>query len=188
MRRPLVWLLLSGIVIASQAALEEGAVSATVAESDEQVELKWQHDGRTVSSSLPLYRSGNVRYFSAGVGAEERSARYPSFALKIIFTAGHKPFLSHVGVTIQPAAGGAATIIPPEQVEGPWLFVDLPPGPYDLSATFRGQVQRLKGITVESGRQKVIHVRWKEEQDSPVHVAEDPQEGGDIGPLGKGDE
>jgi len=185
MARPYLWLVLIGISFATQTASGERAIVATIGQSGESIELEWQEEGRTVSSSLPLYSKGAVHYFSAGVGVEERSAQYPPFALKVVFTAGDKSLLSHAGVTIQPAKAGVAIIIPPEQVEGPWLFVDLTPGLYDLSATFSGRVQQLKGVKIEPGRQKVVHFRWKEPRDSPVRIAEDSQADSDKGPLGK---
>ncbi len=180
-----LWLLLIGITFVGQVASGEGAMIAKIAQSGESVQLEWQSEGRTISNSLPLYTSGAIRYFSAGVGVEERSAQYPPFPLKIVFTAGGKPFLSHVGVTIQPAKGGEAIVIPPEQVEGPWLFVDLPRGLYDLSGTFSGYVQQLNGIKVEPNQQKVVHFRWKEDRGSPVRTAEDLEGGRDVGPSGK---
>ena len=176
MARPCLWSWLIGIAFVSLAVSVQGAVIATVAQSGESVELEWQSGGRTVSTSLPLYASGAVHYFSAGVGLEERSAQYPPFPLKLVFTAGDKPFLSHVGVTIHPATGGEAIVIPSEHVEGPWLFVDLPRGVYDVSGTFGGHVQRRNGVTVDPSRQKVVHFRWKEDRISPVRIAEDVDE------------
>ncbi len=118
------------------------------------------HHDQVMKDYLPLHRTVGARYFSAGVGLEERAASYPPFPLKIIFTAGGKPFLSGVTVTIQPVKGGPPLVIPREAVEGPWLFVDLSPGVYDLTATDGGDAQRLKGIVVEAGKQKVVYMRW----------------------------
>lgn len=133
---------------------------AVIAESGEAVELRYEAANDTAVSRLPLHRAGAVRYFSAGVGLEERAAEYPPFPLKIVFTAGGKPFLSGVAVTIQPAKGGPAWSIPREQVEGPWLFVDLPNGFYDVMAEYGGQTQSLKGVKVQAGRLRTVYLRW----------------------------
>ena len=69
-----------------------------------------------------------------------------------------------VEVTITPAKGGAVIAIPREQVEGPWLFVDLPAGIYDVSAMQGDRMQGLKGIKIEPGRQKSVLLRWPEER------------------------
>ena len=44
----------------------------------------------------PLYHSGTIRYFSTGIGQVEREAAYPPFALKLVFTAGGKSFVTGV--------------------------------------------------------------------------------------------
>ena len=147
----------------------EGGFIARVGQSGEFLELE-QSNGQVIKDYLPLYRAGGVRYFSVGVGLEERQAQYPPFSLKLVFTAGGKPYLAGVDVTIQPAKGAAAITIPREQVEGPWLFVDLPPGTYDISAAYGEHKQALEGIKVVGGKQKIVHLRWAEDAGPTVKV------------------
>lgn len=164
MNRGVVWLFVLWVCVGEGVGLAESGAVARVGPSGESLELSHQVDGRTVVETLPLYRAGTVRYFSAGVGLEERMAEYPPFSLKVVFTAGGKPYLSGVSVTIQPATGGTALTIPQDRVEGPWLFVDLPAGVYDVTATYRDSKQGLKSVKVEAGKQKVIHLRWTEDR------------------------
>lgn len=165
MRRGIVWAFALWVCVDGGVGLaEESGAVARIGATGEVVELSHQVDGRTVVDALPLHRVGTVRYFSAGVGLEERAAEYPPFSLKLVFTAGGKPYLSGVSVTIQPAKGGAAVTIPQDLVDGPWLFVDLPAGVYDVTATHRDSTQGLKGVKVEAGKQKVIHLRWAEDR------------------------
>ena len=145
-------------------SLAEGGPGSRIEESGESLELKYQVDGQLSKGSIPLYRAEGVRYFSAGVGIEERSAEYPPFSLKLVFTAGGKPFLAGVAVTIQSAKGGPPINIPREHVNGPWLFVDLPSGTYHVTAVHADRTQGLKGVTVEAGRTKTVHLRWQEER------------------------
>jgi hypothetical protein len=142
----------------------EGRVVARIGQSEEFLELEHQVNGQITKNYLPLHRAGGVRYFSAGVGLEERAAEYPPFSLKLVFTAGGKPFLAGVDVTIQPAKGGTAIRVPREHVEGPWLFVDLPPGIYDIAATHVDREQTLKGVKVESGKRQTLHLRWTDDR------------------------
>ncbi len=142
---------------------EDGMV-ARVGEAGDVLEFRHQVDGTVSGYHLPLYRTGNIRYFSAGVGLEERQASYPLFSLKLVFTAGGRPFLTGVDVTIQPTNGDSAINISREQVEGPWLFVDLPSGVYDISAAQGEYRQELKGIRVEAGKQRTVHLRWAEDR------------------------
>ncbi|HZC67841.1 MAG TPA: hypothetical protein VE201_04405, partial [Nitrospirales bacterium] len=65
------------------------------------LELQISGDGGTpIKETIPIHRVGSIRYFSAGIGLEERSAQYPSFPLKLVFVAGRKAYLSQVSVTI----------------------------------------------------------------------------------------
>lgn len=151
------------------ATFGESRVTAREGPSGDFLEFEGQSHGQIVKHSLPLYRTGAIRYFSAGVGSEERQAEYPPFSLKLVFTAGGKPYLVGVDVLIQSVKGQAITISR-DQVEGPWLFVDLPSGMYDISASYGEHKQALKGIKVVAGRQKTIHIRWADEAGASVKV------------------
>lgn len=164
MNKVSVWALVACTSLGGGVSWADNGAVARIGASGEVVELSHQVDGRTVVETIPLHRAGTSRYFSAGVGLEERTAEYPPFPLKVVFTAGGKPYLSGVSVTIQPAKGGPALTIPQDQVEGPWLFVDLPAGVYDVTATYRDSKQGLKGVKVETGKQKVVHLRWAEDR------------------------
>lgn len=160
-----------GILLGTSLVLAEGTPVAKIAPSGDY--LEFEQDGRPGPERLPLHRTGGVRYFSAGIGVEERSASYPAFSLKLVFTAGGKPFLSGVAVTIAPARGSKPIVIPREQVEGPWLFVDLAPGLYDVTASYGNDRQRLKSVKVESGKQRVIHLRWSHDHGISIHTPEE---------------
>ena len=147
-------------------SLAAGGVVARIGDSGDSVELSQQIDGRTIVDTLPLYRVGSVRYFSAGIGIDERAAEYPPYSLKLVFTAGGKPFLAGVAVTIQSAKGGPSINIPRDHVNGPWLFVELPSGTYHLTAIHADRTQGLKGVTVEAGKMKTVHLRWPEDRGS----------------------
>ena len=142
---------------------DTGAI-ARIGASGEFLELSHRVDGRTVVSTVPLHHEGDIRYFSAGVGLEERLAEYPPFSLKMVFTVGGKAYLSGVSVTIKPAKGGTVLTIPNDQVEGPWLFVDLPAGVYDVTATHHDSRQVRKGVKVEAEKQRVIYLSWAEDR------------------------
>ena len=145
-------------------SLAEGGSVARIGESSEFLELEYQVSSQVSKDLLPLYRADGVRYFSAGVGIEERSAEYPPFSLKLVFTAGGKPFLAGVSVTIQSAKGGPPINIPRDHVNGPWLFVDLPSGTYHLTAIQADRTQGLKGVTVEAGKMQTVYLRWPEDK------------------------
>lgn len=122
---------------------------------------------------IPLYRQGTVRYFSAGVGIEERNADYPPFALKLMFTAGGRPYVAGVAVRIENVKDGQTLEVPREHVNGPWLFVDLPPGTYRIRATLGEQSEALTGIRLESGMTNTVHLRWADVPGEPEGSAKE---------------
>ena len=138
--------------------------------SGEFLELQRTSDGQIVKDFLPLHQSGKIRYFSAGVGLEERQAEYPSFSVKLVFTAGGKPYLTGVEVAIRTVKGETSVSIPKEQIEGPWLFVDLPSGAYDITATYGTQKRSATGVTIVPGKQKTVYLRWAEEAAATVNM------------------
>ena len=148
----------------------EGDFAARIGPSGEFLELEHPSDGQIVKDYLPLHQIGNVRYFSAGVGLEERRAEYPPFSLKLIFTAGGKPYLTGVDVAIRALKGDTAVDIPKEQIQGPWLFVDLPSGIYDITATYGTQKRSLPGVKIVARQQKTLYLRWAEDAGTTVNV------------------
>jgi hypothetical protein len=151
--------LLSGLVIPADAG-----PTARMSESGEMLELEYEGAGRTYTDTIPLYRTGKIRYFSAGVGIEERSASYPPFPLKLVFTAGGKPYVAGVSVMVQQDNGKTVASIPREHVTGPWLFLDAPDGSYHIQATMEGRIEHLKDVKIERGTQKTLHVRWRDDR------------------------
>jgi hypothetical protein len=146
-------------------------VVAHLLSDEEAVELEIPTDIGPQKERLPLYRSGTVRYFSAGIGHVERAATYPPFSLKLVFTAGGKPFVSGVAVTLRQKSGGTLLTVPPEHNTGPWLFIDLPDGTYQVSATLGGVTQQVNNLTVRRGHVLTQHVRWAEDR-SPALPAQ----------------
>jgi hypothetical protein len=124
-------------------------------------------EGGGSAETIPLYRSGEVRYFSAGVGIEERSAEYPAFPLKLIFTAGGRPYITGVAVTVRDTGGSLIVAISAEQITGPWLFLDLPDGSYHIAASMEGQTEHANNVKVERGTPKVLYLRWDREPGRP---------------------
>ncbi len=153
-----VSLALAGPFVAPGAASTESKVTP----AGDGIELEYAgEDGAKSVLTLPLHKAGAVRYFSAGVGAEERQVKYPPFPLKLIFVAGPKAYLSRVAVTIADKKGTVKLEVPAEQVTGPWLYVDLPSGTYTVTATREGQAQVKGEVAVEKGGVKTLYLRWK---------------------------
>ncbi len=110
--------------------------------------------------TFPLYEQESIQYFSAGLGKEERSLTYPPFPLKLIFVQGERAFLARVSVHIAKEDGTQLLSIPEEEVEGPWLFINIPTGTYVVSGTNSDGTTIKKTITIQSTKSTVVHFRW----------------------------
>ncbi len=110
--------------------------------------------------TFPLYSKGSIEYFSAGLGKLERSLSYPSFPLKLIFVQGDRAYLARVTVNIMKEDGTPLLMIPGGDVEGPWLFIKIPPGRYMVRGTDSTGTTIKKTIAVASDGQTVIYFRF----------------------------
>jgi len=110
--------------------------------------------------TFPLYEQESIQYFSAGLGKEERSLTYPSFPLKLIFVQGERAFLASVSVHITKKDGTTLLMIPGEEVQGPWLFVNIPNGTYNVSGSDSHGTIIEKTISIQANEPIVVHFRW----------------------------
>ena len=145
-------------------ALGRAAPVAQMTSSGDAIEISYPGEGGTqFNETIPVYHAGKIRYFSTGVGLEERTAQYPRFPLKLVFVVGAKAYLSQVAVTITDEEGGKLLDVPAEKVTGPWLFVDIPPGTYKISGSGPNGVRAQDRITIASDQVKTVYLRWKGE-------------------------
>lgn len=166
--------MLVGIVGASLALVWAEPISAEVLArmtlGGDAIELEIPTEIGPQKDLIPLYRGGNIPYFSAGIGQAEREALYPAFSLKLVLTAGGKPFVVGAGVVLRNSDGATVLTVPQEQVTGPWLFIDLPDGTYDVEATLGGHIQQVRGVKVRRGQVTTQHVRWAEDRSPALSV------------------
>lgn len=110
--------------------------------------------------TFPLYEQESIQYFSAGLGKEERSLTYPSFPLKLIFVQGERAFLANVSVHIAKEDGTIFLNIPREEVEGPWLFINIPTGAYIVKGIDSNGTIVVKTLSIQTDKSTVVHFRW----------------------------
>ncbi|MEO6203738.1 MAG: hypothetical protein ABIP82_11060 [Nitrospirales bacterium] len=120
-------------------------------------------EGKSIPGKLrfPLYEQNAVQYFSAGLGKEERSLSYPPYSLKLIFVKGERAFLAGVAVEVINSEQTTLVSIPGEEVQGPWLFLNLAPGKYLVKATDSSGTTIEKSITLSGGKTTPVHFRWQ---------------------------
>jgi hypothetical protein len=118
--------------------------------------------GGTIPKKLrvPVYEQNTIQYFSAGLGKEERSLSYPPYPLKLIFVKGERAFLAGVAIEVLHPDQKSLISIPGEEVQGPWLFLNLPAGKYVLKATDSNGTTLEKSITLATKDTTTVHFRW----------------------------
>jgi len=109
---------------------------------------------------FPLYEQNSIQYFSAGLGKEERSLSYPPYPLKLIFVKGKRAFLTTVAIEVLRHDGTNLITIPGEEVQGPWLFLNLPAGKAVVKATDSSGTTIEKPINLTAKKITTVHFRW----------------------------
>jgi hypothetical protein len=112
----------------------------------------------TAELPVPVQQYESVRYYSAGVGVEERKALPQAFPLKVVFRTDAGSLLCNADVTI---ASGGRTVFRGRAEHGPWLIVDVPPGTYDITAVQDGATRTAKGVKIAKGKQRTVVLTWK---------------------------
>jgi hypothetical protein len=156
-------LLVTAALWSAWTAIGEAKPTARESPSGDGIEVETGEGAGAEKIVIPLHQAGGVRYFSAGVGAEERAAAYPAFSLKLVLVAGAKAYASQVSIAIESANGTVKLEVPAEQVTGPWVFADLPDGVYRVSATKDGQVRSQAKVSIKKGATTTVYLRWPAE-------------------------
>ena len=96
-------------------------------------------------------------YVSGGVGSDERAAleeRGKAFNLKLAFAEQRGPYLADVNVMIVDGKGAEILSL---ASAGPWFYIHLPPGSYNVKATYGGQTKEIRNLQVPKDK-AVRHV------------------------------
>lgn len=112
------------------------------------------------SVALEVRRDGDVQWVSGGIGTDEREEMVlalPDHNLKVLTAAeGSGAFLAAAQVTVRAADG--RTLLE-TSLDGPWLFARLPPGRYDLVATWEGKSQA-RSFTIPATGRRELFLYW----------------------------
>ena len=99
-------------------------------------------------------------YLTGGVGSDERAVMVRmgvGYSTKLVFAGRTGNYLAGVGVAVKDQSGKVVTDI---NGAGPWLYIKLPPGIYDVDATFEGKTVELDKFQVIQGRSVVRLIQW----------------------------
>ena len=101
-----------------------------------------------------------ISYMSGGIGLEERktlSQLGREYSLKLVFALSTGEYLNGVRVEITDSKGERAI---DAISSGPWFFVSLKDGSYQILVTAKNVTKSLSDIHIIEGEQKVIHIHW----------------------------
>lgn len=101
-------------------------------------------------------------YMSGGVGVGERnqmSTGAQGYDLKLSFADRTGKYLSDVKVTIADARGDR---IVDTTTVGPWFYINLPSGKYDVKASYDNRVEEIKNIDVSKGQRITRLLHWND--------------------------
>ena len=106
-------------------------------------------------------------YLYGGVGSDEREMveeKGKAYNVKLSFAAKGGAFLSDVKLVIADKKSGEIVSL---VTDGPLFFIQLPPGNYTVSATFRNETKEIRALTV--GKDKTVRrtLIWDSGEQSP---------------------
>jgi hypothetical protein len=93
-------------------------------------------------------------YLTGGVGTEEREileASGKAYNVHLTFAEKAGAYISDVNLVITGAKGEEIIAI---TTNGPLFYIQLPPGSYGVSATFKGETKKIKSLIV--GKDKTV--------------------------------
>lgn len=107
---------------------------------------------------VPIQNYNAIRYYSLGVGIEERQRLPQLYPFKLVFATEQGHMLCGADVTVRVSG---RTVFHGRAENGPWLVIDLPPGVYDIEAVQDGKVRSVKGLLIERGKNRTVTLKWK---------------------------
>ncbi len=99
-------------------------------------------------------------YMSGGVGVEERNEmanQAKNYDLKLSFADRTGDYLSDVKVIIDDEHGNE---IVNTTTNGPWLYIELPSGKYQVKATFDNRPEEIKNVQISKGHEIARLLHW----------------------------
>lgn len=105
---------------------------------------------------------GNVPYVSGGIGIDSidrLDTLSGQFNVKLVFALKSGEYLSEVKVTITDVRG--KTMVD-TMSDGPWFLTKLPPGKYQIVASFAGKAEK-RAVAVGGARLSTVDFRWASE-------------------------
>lgn len=99
-------------------------------------------------------------YLFGGVSTNERELmeeRAKHYNLRLMFAEKNGPYLSDVTLALASVKEGELVTI---ATNGPWFFIQLPPGTYNVKATFQGETKQINNLQLTKGKTVQQTIIW----------------------------
>ena len=100
-----------------------------------------------------------LRILSTGIGEDQRQELHSDYSLKLVFFVHTGAFLANIDVEISTRSGKQLL---KTNSYGPWLFVDLKPGTYNVSASRKNGDRQGVLFSISKGEQKTISLMFQD--------------------------
>jgi hypothetical protein len=107
-----------------------------------------------LTSSLSF---AETKSFSTGIGLDQREQDHPEYSLKLVFFVEGGAYLADIDVEISTTKQEKILNI---NSPGPWLFVDLIPGDYVVTATRKNGDQQSSSFSIRDSRQRTVSLMF----------------------------
>jgi hypothetical protein len=103
-----------------------------------------------------------------GIGEREKMENWAqNYNLKLSFAEEAGVYLADVGVVVEDQRGKQLINM---TSNGPWLYLQLPPGDYTVRATVNGETKQSKNVHLENGTRVTRIMRWDLPQEFPIYA------------------
>jgi hypothetical protein len=115
-------------------------------------------NGKTAGIVNGITTQGDA-YMTGGVGIEERDQmkkQANSYDLELSFADHAGDYLSDVRIVIDDEHSKEVV----NTQSGPWFYIELPAGKYDVTATFANRTEQIKDIQISKGHLETRLLHW----------------------------
>ncbi len=101
----------------------------------------------------------DLKYACTGVAESKEDPRWGKYSTKLMFTAAGRAYVSYIQLSVKDASGA---LVFETDCDAPWIVIDLKPGKYSVTATAEKKYTKNVSLTVGSGKQTELAIRFPE--------------------------
>ncbi|MFO1462578.1 MAG: hypothetical protein U1F66_02290 [bacterium] len=119
--------------------------------------LSFSVDAQVAQDQELTYK--DLKFACTGVAESKEDPRWSKYSTKLMFTTGGRAYVSYIQLSVKDASGN---LVFETDCDAPWILVDLKPGKYSVTATAVKKYTKNVSLTVGSGKQTELAIRFPE--------------------------